>query len=67
MADPERIYRYQDLRGTYDLTRSQVLAEYFAYWSEEMWKVGKEAQISEDACIEDWVVVHWAMEIGEGG
>lgn len=58
MTEPQ--YRYQDPSGTYDLTRSEILAEYFPWWSAQMQRVGKADQISEDACLDDWIVTHWA-------
>lgn len=56
-------YAYQDQEGVHEISRSQILKEYFAYWSEQMRKVGKADQISEDACVEDFLVVYWAYEI----
>jgi hypothetical protein len=53
-------YRYQDPDGTHTLSRAEVLAQYFEWWSEQMRKAGKEDLISEEACIEDFIVVHWA-------
>ena len=65
MTTTEPRYCFQDLSGTHTLTRSEILAEYFAYWSDQMRKVGKSDLISESACIDDWIVVHWAWEIVE--
>ena len=56
------VYQFQDLDGTHTLTRAELLAEYFPYWAEEMRQAGKEADISEDKCIEDWIAGHWALE-----
>lgn len=44
-------------------TEAQILAEYWDYWCEGMRQIGKEAQISEAACIEDWVIVNWAHAV----
>lgn len=53
-------YRYSDQDGEHTLTRAEVLALYFDWWSEQMRKAGKDDLISEEGCIEDFIVVHWA-------
>lgn len=55
-----RTWRYQDQGGEYRITDTEILAQYFPYWSAQMTRAGKADQISEAACIEDFVVVHWA-------
>jgi len=45
------------------VTEAEILRTYFPYWSEQMRRVGKADQISEAACIEDFVTVHWATEV----
>jgi len=62
---PEPRYRYADLGGDRVVTRAEVLRDYFAWWSDQMRAHGKADQISEDACLEDWMVVHWAWKIEE--
>lgn len=56
-------YRYQDQDGEHEITRDEILAQYFPYWSEQMRRVGKADQISEESCIEDFMVVHWAYPV----
>lgn len=58
-----KIYRYQDLDGVHDITRESILDIYYKYWSNQMKKVGKEDQISEEACIEDFLIAHYGWEI----
>jgi len=41
---------------------NEILEEYFAAWSSDMKKVGKEDMIDEDMCLDDWVVVNWAWK-----
>lgn len=48
-------------------SEQQILASYFPYWSEKMSAVGKDDMISEELCISDWVVVHWACETDQWG
>lgn len=45
------------------LTDEEILKQYRAYWTERMCIVGKANEISEENCIQDWVVIHWAEEI----
>lgn len=45
---------------THRYSEHQILAEYFPYWSKKMRELGREHLISEETCIEDWVVVNWA-------
>lgn len=45
------------------LTEDQIIAEYWDYWCSQMRKVSKEDMISRERCIEDWITVHWAMEV----
>lgn len=40
-----------------------ILASYWEYWCAQMDKVDRAAMISEEHCIEDWVVVNWATEV----
>ena len=46
------------------LTEAQILEEYFPWWKAELVRLGREHLISEQACIEDWVTVHWAWTDG---
>lgn len=45
------------------LTQDEIIAQYWEYWSERMREIGREAEISIQRCIEDWCVIHWAIEI----
>lgn len=62
MESDER-YRYEDQDGPHEYTRREILASYFPYWSAEMQRIGKAAQISEQACVDDWIVVNWAYRV----
>jgi len=44
------------------LTEDEILASYWNYWKERMESVGKHDEISREKCIEDWCVIHWAVE-----
>lgn len=43
------------------MSEKEILEEYFDFWATQMRRVGKEAEISEEKCIDDWCVVHWAI------
>lgn len=58
-----RKWKYIDPSGEYEKTESDILAKYFECWSARMKKTGREHLISEERCIEDWVVVNWAQEV----
>ena len=58
-----KTYTYSDPWGDYVLTEQQILAEYWDYWCQQMRKVGKGDQLSEEHCIEDWITVNWAIEV----
>lgn len=60
---------YPDESGHVEETLSEamILQYYYPYWSEQMHKVGKQDMISEELCIEDWVIVHWAWETDASG
>lgn len=48
-------------------SEDQIIGSYFRYWSERMTQAGHGDEISIDRCIEDWTVVHWAMETDQFG
>jgi hypothetical protein len=43
-------------------TDDEILQFYWDYWSTGMKRIGKDREISEERCIEDWVVIHWAYQ-----
>ena len=45
----------------------QIIASYYPYWKGKMIEVGKADMVSKERCIEDWIVVHWAMETDQWG
>jgi hypothetical protein len=46
-----------------EATDAEILKMYYPYWCEQMRKVGRENLISEEACLEDFIVVNWAWEV----
>lgn len=45
------------------LTEKGILDQYYEYFSTQMLKVGKSPLITEQNCIQDWIIVHWAREV----
>lgn len=43
------------------MSEKEILDEYYDYWCSKMREVGKEEEISQQKCIEDWCVIHWAL------
>jgi hypothetical protein len=44
-------------------TEPQILESYYDYWSNRMIKKGKNLdEYTEQDCIEDWCIVHWAEQ-----
>jgi hypothetical protein len=41
-------------------TDAQILDEYYLWWADRMFKIGKGPMVTEANCIDDYVVVHWA-------
>jgi hypothetical protein len=48
-------------------SEDQIIKSYYTYWSTKMIQNVKDADLSRDKCIEDWIVIHWATETNEFG
>lgn len=46
-----------------EITEEEILQSYWSYWVEQMLKVHKLPMITEQNCIEDFVIANWAWEI----
>lgn len=53
--------KYGDI--TECLTETGILEAYYAHWSAKMMRIGKSPEITEQNCIDDFIVVHWATEV----
>lgn len=65
-----RLWKYTEPTSATDPTpqlfiysEAEILAAYYPYWSDQMRKAGKAADINDRNCIEDWIVVNWAEEV----
>jgi hypothetical protein len=45
------------------MTDSGILDTFYDYWSGKMLSLGKSPIITTENCIEDWVTIHWAVEV----
>ena len=50
----------QDVVETW--SEDQIIESYYKYWATKMIEVGK-GDITRERCIEDWCIVHWAIEV----
>ena len=44
-------------------SEDQIIKSYYSYWFMKMTQAGKADETTREKCIEDWCVVHWAMEV----
>lgn len=49
------------------MSEEEILNSYFSYWVGRMTAVGKQDQISKAECLDDWIVVNWAVECDSTG
>ena len=48
-------------------SEDQIIESYYKYWCGKMLENVKNPYLSKEFCIEDWCVVHWAMETDQWG
>lgn len=48
-------------------SEDQIIKSYYTYWYGKMVQANKHDMISKQHCIEDWCVVHWAVQTNEWG
>jgi hypothetical protein len=49
-------------------SEDQIIKSYYSYWSQKMiMNHGTVAVLGRERCIEDWIVVHWAVETDRWG
>lgn len=48
-------------------SEKQILESYYPYWKGRMIEVNKGDEVSKERCIEDWIVVHWAVQTDSFG
>lgn len=47
--------------------KEQILKFYWHHWNRKMFQAGLGYEVTEDRCIEDWIVSHWAEETDQFG
>lgn len=65
-GNPNQLWEYDEYTPegnvNIEMSEKQILDSYKEWWSEQMIKVGKANLISDENCIDDWIVVNWANE-----
>lgn len=58
-----RKWEVLDQAGRYVVTEREILHIYYEYWEAQMYRALRQDEVSTEACIQDFVIVHWAREI----
>jgi hypothetical protein len=45
----------------------QILKFYWKSWNRKMYQSGNVDEVTEERCVEDWIITHWASETDEFG
>ena len=48
-------------------SQEQILKSYYTYWNKKMFESGNADLVSEENCIQDWIVIHHAYETNQWG
>lgn len=48
-------------------SKEQILKFYWKHWNVKMFQSGNGDLVTEERCIEDWIITHWAEETDEFG
>lgn len=48
-------------------SEDQIIASYYKYWFTKMIQAGKGDIATRELCIDDWTIVHWAIETDQFG
>lgn len=48
-------------------SEDQIIESYYTYWAQKMVMNVPSSNLSKESCIEDWCVVHWAVETDQWG
>jgi len=48
-------------------SEQQILKSYYPHWFHKMSQANSHSEINEQNCIDDWCVIHWAVETDEWG
>jgi hypothetical protein len=62
----EKFYAYEEPDRRVVVSRSQILREYYPYWSARMdkkWGIGRGRLFDEEDCVADFCIIHWAHEL----
>lgn len=45
------------------MSEAEILETYKVYWIEQMTKINKQSLITDENCIDDWIIVNWAYKV----
>ena len=48
-------------------SEEQIIESYYPYWAQKMVMNKPNSNLSKESCIDDWCVVHWAVETDQWG
>jgi hypothetical protein len=48
-------------------SEQQILKAYYPHWFHKMSEANLHSEISNENCIDDWCVIHWAIETDQFG
>lgn len=61
----ERTWSWIDPDGIHTMTESEIIAEYYPYWRQQMLRKNPQftdTDLDRERAIQDFVVVHWAYQ-----
>ena len=56
-------WRYSGVDMTITVNEDYIRRTYWEYWKEQMKRRGLEKDISFEACVQDFCVINWAVEL----
>lgn len=61
------LYSYHEFDENGDksvvISKDQILEEYWDYWCKQMLKVSRLPMITEENCVTDFCIIHWAYPV----
>lgn len=58
-----RKWEFIDQTGRYVVTDREILHIYYEYWEAQMYRALRQDEVNTEACIQDFVTVHFARQI----
>lgn len=58
-----RKWAWADADGIHTMTDNEILRVYYDHWRDQMYRALRQDEVNTEACIRDFVMVHWAKEL----